>query len=185
MAIFGRLIIIIGLFIQQLVSAALAQDYPTRPIRIVNGQSPEIICRIFGKIFTDVLGQPVVVESIPGAGGRLAAEALSKSRPDGYTLLNVTASFMIFQAQDKGSGDLSKELLAGSYTFGITYEGAYNQNAWNISDNPAVVFQTANIRIQLEDALGTPVDGGIAKVYSGGSWKTPLHVEMSDKQFLS
>ncbi|RED54415.1 Ig-like domain-containing protein [Cohnella lupini] len=71
-----------------------------------------------------------------------------------------------------GSGELSKELFAGSYTIGMTYEGAYNQKAQNIGEDPAVVFQTASIVIQLKDAHGAPVDGGIAKVYSGGSWRT-------------
>lgn len=117
MAISGRLIITLALLITpQLANWAFAQDYPSKPIRIVNGQSPEIICRIFGKIFTDTLGQPVVVESIPGAGGRLAAEQLTKSRPDGHTLLNVTASFMIFQAQQKGSGDLSRDFAPVAMT---------------------------------------------------------------------
>lgn len=54
----------------------------------------------------------------------------------------------------------------------MTYEGAYNQKAWDIGEDPAVVFQTASILIQLQDAQGVPVDGGIAKVYSGGAWKT-------------
>lgn len=71
-----------------------------------------------------------------------------------------------------GSGELSKELFAGTYTIGITYEGTYNQKAQNIGDDPAVVFQTASIAIQLKDAQGAPVDGGIAKVYAGGSWRT-------------
>ncbi|BBI36572.1 hypothetical protein KCTCHS21_59710 [Cohnella abietis] len=71
-----------------------------------------------------------------------------------------------------GSGELSKEVFAGSYTFGMTYEGVYNQQAWDVGEDPAVVFQTASILIQLKDAQGAPVDGGIAKVYSGGAWKT-------------
>lgn len=117
MAISARLIIALTLMVApQLANEALAQDYPSKPIRILNGQSPEIICRIFGKIFTDTFGQSVVVESIPGVGGRLAAEALAKSRPDGHTLLNVTASFMIFQAQQKGSGDLSRDFAPVAMT---------------------------------------------------------------------
>lgn len=112
MAVFGRLILTIALFIaQQSVNVAIAQDYPSKPIRFINGASPEIVPRIFAKIFTDTLHQPVVVESIPGAGGKLAAETAAKARPDGYTLFNAIATFMIYEAQQKTGGDLSRDYV--------------------------------------------------------------------------
>lgn len=117
MSIFGRLsIAIVLLLAQPLPNGALAQDYPSKPIRIVNGASPEIIPRIFAKVFTDTLHQPVIVESIPGAGGKLAAEAVARARPDGHTLLNATATFMIAQAQEKESGDVSKDFVSIAMT---------------------------------------------------------------------
>ncbi|MDG0814267.1 OmpL47-type beta-barrel domain-containing protein [Cohnella rhizosphaerae] len=69
-------------------------------------------------------------------------------------------------------GEATKELLPGSYTFGLTYDGVYKEKAQNIGDDPAVVFQTASVLIQLKDAGGNPVDGGTARVYAGGSWRT-------------
>ncbi|WP_217591672.1 stalk domain-containing protein [Cohnella sp. GbtcB17] len=69
-------------------------------------------------------------------------------------------------------GETTKELLPGTYTFGITYDGVYKEKSQNVGDDPAVVFQTASVLIQLKDAGGNPVNGGTAKVYAGGSWRT-------------
>jgi tripartite-type tricarboxylate transporter receptor subunit TctC len=67
-----------------------AQAYPVRPLRIVIGFAPggvgDILARLIGQHLQERLGQSVVVESIPGAGGNLGAEAVAKSAPDGYTL---------------------------------------------------------------------------------------------------
>lgn len=77
-------------------SAALAQsDYPKQPIKMLVGFSPggsnDILARIFAQKIGERLGQPGVVENKPGAGGRLAAEQLVRSAPDGHTLLMVPA----------------------------------------------------------------------------------------------
>ncbi|WP_139993484.1 Ig-like domain-containing protein [Paenibacillus paridis] len=70
-----------------------------------------------------------------------------------------------------GAEEIGMELLAGSYTFGMTYEGAYNELVQDIGHDGTVVFRTTNVLIGLEDALGNSVDGGQAKFYSGGSWR--------------
>jgi tripartite-type tricarboxylate transporter receptor subunit TctC len=70
---------------------ALAQDYPTRPVRIVVGYpaggSADLHARIMGQWLTQRLGQQFVVENRPGASGNIATEAVVRSQPDGYTLL--------------------------------------------------------------------------------------------------
>jgi tripartite-type tricarboxylate transporter receptor subunit TctC len=70
---------------------ALAQDYPTKPVRIVVGYSAgggnDIIVRVLAPHLQDGLKQPVVIENRPGAQGIIANEMVAKSPPDGYTLL--------------------------------------------------------------------------------------------------
>ncbi|NBC68751.1 Ig-like domain-containing protein [Paenibacillus sacheonensis] len=100
----------------------------------------------------------------------LLKDSQGNELPGGIAKLYAAGSWQT--AGTTGSGELSKEMLAGSYTFGLTYEGAYNQKAQNIGEDPVVVFQTASVLIKLQDALGAPVDGGAAKVYSGGIWRT-------------
>jgi tripartite-type tricarboxylate transporter receptor subunit TctC len=71
--------------------AAVAQSYPTKPIRVivpfVAGGSSDIVARAIAAKFQDYLGQPGVVENRPGANGAIAAEFVAKSEPDGYTIL--------------------------------------------------------------------------------------------------
>ena len=71
-------------------TSALAQTYPTKPIRILIAQAPgsatDVISRVVGNRLSEALGQPVVIEAKPGAGGALGTEAAAHSAPDGYTL---------------------------------------------------------------------------------------------------
>jgi tripartite-type tricarboxylate transporter receptor subunit TctC len=73
-----------------------AQDYPSRPIRMVvpltPGSGADIAGRIIAKAMTEVWHQPVIVENRPGAGGQIGTQAVAKSDPDGYTLLVQSAS---------------------------------------------------------------------------------------------
>jgi tripartite-type tricarboxylate transporter receptor subunit TctC len=70
--------------------AAVAQPYPTKPIRIVipfpPGNTTDIMSRLIGPKITERLGQPIVVENRPGASGMLGLDYVAKSAPDGYTL---------------------------------------------------------------------------------------------------
>jgi tripartite-type tricarboxylate transporter receptor subunit TctC len=74
-----------------LAGAAMAQPYPSKPIRLVVGYSPgggnDLIARIVAAKLQDKLGQPVVVDNKPGAQSIVAAELVARAAPDGYTLL--------------------------------------------------------------------------------------------------
>lgn len=70
---------------------ARAQDYPTRPVKIIvpfpAGGTADVMPRIFADWLSRKLGQPFIVEDRAGAGGNIGAEVVAKSDPDGYTLL--------------------------------------------------------------------------------------------------
>lgn len=74
-----------------LSSAAAAQSFPSKPIRIVipfvPGGPSDTVGRAIGSKFQEFLGQPAIVENRPGANGAIAAEFVAKSDPDGYTIL--------------------------------------------------------------------------------------------------
>jgi tripartite-type tricarboxylate transporter receptor subunit TctC len=72
---------------------ARAQTYPSRPVRLIAGFPPggvvDVFARLIGQWLSDHLGEPIIVENRAGAGGNLAAEAVVKAPPDGYTLLMI------------------------------------------------------------------------------------------------
>lgn len=74
-----------------------AQQYPTKPVKLVvtfpPGAGTDTIARLLGQDLQDILGQPIIVENKPGAAGNIAAEAVAKAAPDGYTLLMVNSTF--------------------------------------------------------------------------------------------
>jgi tripartite-type tricarboxylate transporter receptor subunit TctC len=80
-----------AVFVAMVATAALAQSYPVRPIRLVvsfpPGGAADVVARLIGQPLSVRLGQPVVIENRPGANGNIAGELVAKSAPDGYTLL--------------------------------------------------------------------------------------------------
>src|SRR5262249_31639765 len=72
------------------------QPYPTRPLRLIVGFPPggvgDILSRLIGQWLSERLGQPFVIENRPGAASNIAAEAVVKAAPDGYTLLQISTT---------------------------------------------------------------------------------------------
>ena len=79
-------------------TAALAQGYPNRVIRIIVPFTPgggnDVFARIVGQKLQERLGQPVIVENKPGAGGNIGNEQTARAPADGYTLLGTTSGFV-------------------------------------------------------------------------------------------
>ncbi len=73
-----------------LSAAAVAQPYPTRPLRIIIGFPPggptDLIARLVAQHLNETFGQPVVIDNRPGAGGAVAGVLMTKAAPDGHTL---------------------------------------------------------------------------------------------------
>ena len=88
--LFQILILLLGLA----SSAAMAQSYPAKPVRIMVGASAgggtDIIARMLAEKFQGVFGQPFIVENRPGAANTIAADLTAKAAPDGHTLLVAT-----------------------------------------------------------------------------------------------
>jgi tripartite-type tricarboxylate transporter receptor subunit TctC len=88
--------LILASIIASLSAPAIAQQWPAKPIRIIvpfpPGQSTDILARVMAEQLGKALGQQVIAENRPGAGGSIGADAAAKAAPDGYTLLMVTIS---------------------------------------------------------------------------------------------
>ena len=80
-------------------SEALAQAYPSRPVRLAVGFAPggaaDFVARVLAEPLSKALGQPIVVENKPGAGSSIAAESVAKAAPDGYTVLIASPSSIL------------------------------------------------------------------------------------------
>jgi tripartite-type tricarboxylate transporter receptor subunit TctC len=76
------------------VGGAWAQNWPTKPVKLINGYPPgggaDILARMVAEKLTEVLGQQVIVDNRTGATGLIAAAAVASAAPDGYTLLEYT-----------------------------------------------------------------------------------------------
>ena len=95
-----RLSIVLALVLASFSAGnAWGQAYPNRPIRVLvpfaAGGAVDTLARIVGQKLSESVGQPVIIENRPGAGGNLASEVLAKSPPDGYTVLQTVNGIAI------------------------------------------------------------------------------------------
>jgi len=115
----------LALLVSVLSTAALAQTTPTKPVRVVipfpPGGAIDWTARIVTARMGDQMGVQFVIDNRPGAGGSIAAELVSKAPPDGYTLMQGTASNAITTAMNPKAPDFGKEfspvVLLGSSIF--------------------------------------------------------------------
>jgi tripartite-type tricarboxylate transporter receptor subunit TctC len=95
-------------------TALHAEDYPSRPIRIVVGFAPgavaDVIARAMATQMSKSVGQQLIVENRPGAGSSLGAEYVARAPKDGYTLLMCTVAQTVNPALNKLNFDFAKDL---------------------------------------------------------------------------
>lgn len=110
-------------------SAALAQSYPTKPIRMIipfaAGGATDVVIRIVAAKLPDALGQQVVIDNRTGAGGLIGTEIAAKSNPDGYTLLATGTPHVIVPNLYKKVSfdpltDFAPIMQVGSQPYGLT-----------------------------------------------------------------
>lgn len=105
------------------LGGAVAQeaDFPKHPIKIIVGPSPDVFSRIVAEHLQEAWGQPVVVEPRPGAGGKIAVNAVLAAPPDGYTMLFTTPTYTLNTAMKTATYDLLKEFDAVAIVGLISY----------------------------------------------------------------
>ena len=99
------------------VHSAAAQNYPTKPVRLIvtNGPAsgPEIVSRLLGQKLTESLGQQIVIDIRAGANGIIGTEIAARAAPDGHTLVMITSQTAIVSATvEKLPYDLARDFAA-------------------------------------------------------------------------
>jgi tripartite-type tricarboxylate transporter receptor subunit TctC len=93
---------------------AVAQTYPTQPVRILIGFGPgsaaDILARLVGKQMEAGLGQPIIIENRPGNSSMIAAETVVRAPADGYTLFMATIANTLNPAETKSNFNLGRDL---------------------------------------------------------------------------
>ena len=125
--------ILAALAICAAAAGALAQDYPSKPVRFIvpypPGGGTDIIARIVQPKLAEALGQPIVIENRGGAGGALGTDAVAKSAPDGYTFLFTLSSHTINPLLYKLGYDVEADFAAVSLLVSVPQLIAAHPNA--------------------------------------------------------
>src|SRR5438270_13093901 len=124
-----RTVRLLGLMLALHTGFALAQAWPAKPLKLVTPFPPagsaDVIARLIGQQLSEQLGQPVLIDNRPGAGGLVGNEYTAKQPPDGYTLLLITGAYPVQGAMLKSLpfdplGDIAMVSMLTSYPFVIS-----------------------------------------------------------------
>jgi len=162
---------LLALLIGNLPFAAMAQDYPSRPVLFVipyaAGGGTETMARALGRRLEQRLGKPFVIDNRPGAAGSIAATFVAKSAPDGHTILMATSTTMAINVSiyKTLSYDPVKDLTPVALVADIPFV---------LAINPALPVRSAGELIAL--AKRTP--GGLAYASNGHGGGGHLYAEL-------
>jgi tripartite-type tricarboxylate transporter receptor subunit TctC len=147
-----------------------AQPYPTRPITMVvpfpAGGGADVLVRILTRHMSETLGQPVVVQNLPGAGGAIAFGQVARAAPDGYTLVWTSAGFAVMAAT------LSNLSFSPERDF---------IHICNVAENPFVLVVNPQVpanSVQELLALARARPGAMNFAHNGSATLTNLAVEL-------
>lgn len=176
-----RVLTTIAAFAALSVGGALAQAYPTKPVRIVVPFAPggrvEAVGRIIADALSKDLGQPFVIESRAGAGGSIGADFVAKAAPDGHTLLLASAGVLAIlpNVDKKLPYDPVKNFTPVARLIeGFTFIGAYpGLPAKTIGEMVALAKQKPDSLGYASSGVGTysHLAGELVKIASGAPIK--------------
>ena len=161
-------------------SSAIAQTsaYPIKPVRFIAGfpagGPSDIVTRAVAKRMSELMGQPVVVENRAGAGGHIAAEALAKAPPDGYTIL-LAGSFLTI-------GPSLHAKLSYDPVRDVAPVGLIARNQYLLVVHPAVPAKTAQELIALAKSRPRQLNYGSSGVGAPPHLATELMLSMARAQ---
>ena len=151
--------------------SALAQNYPTRPIRLIvpfaPGGGTDIVARVVAQKATESLGQSVIVDNRAGGGGTIGAETAVRANPDGYTLALVSTSYSTNPSLYKLPYDAVKDIQA------VILIG---QTGYVVALNPAVPIKSVKELV----AFGKTSPGKLNYGSTGTGGATHLVTELFD-----
>jgi tripartite-type tricarboxylate transporter receptor subunit TctC len=157
---------------------AWSQNYPSRPVHLVEGYgpggAPDIIARLIGKWLSERLGQAFVIDNKPGASGRIATEAVAKAAADGYTLLLVLNNNAVDAAiKDRLPYDFVRDIapVAGIYRQPLVMEVHPSVPAHSVAEFIALAKQRPG-KINMASAgvgTGTHIAGEMFQMAAGVS----------------
>ena len=157
-------------------TSALAQEWPSRPLKIIVPYTPgtgqDTIARTIAPKLTEKFGQPVVIENRPGASGNIGMEAVAKAPPDGYTLL-MTASTIVLNPllyKDLGWDPFRDFVPIANLTTGyLALVVGNNVKANNVKDFVALLKAQPGKLSYSSTGIGTPqhLSGELFKIATG------------------
>jgi tripartite-type tricarboxylate transporter receptor subunit TctC len=166
-------------------ATALAQDYPTQPVKLLVGFSPggglDLSCRHWAQRLSARLGQQVVVENRPGASGEIAVKQAMMAKPDGYTLACLSGSNTISSSKPNPPFDIRTDVapviqmthftfvlyvnpklpvktIAGLVAYSKANPGKLNYGSVGTGSTPHLAFEYLRMRTGL-DAVHVPYKG--------------------------
>ena len=154
---------------------AWAQAYPTRPVRLIEGfgagSAPDIVARLIGQSLSERLGQSFVVENHAGASSNIAAEAVVRASPDGYTLLLITTANAVNATMFKLNFNFIRDIAPVASISRVPFVMEVHPSVPANTVAEVIAYAKANPgKINLgSPGIGTPghVDGELFKMMAG------------------